>query len=348
MDKKLTSNRSRGGKSIEKGLSDLSISKATTTKTTKTTTTKTTKTTGTINPRNSQYRKTLNKGGVFHHGYLNKSTNTRTHKPKNYDELMARIKIARPESEFPAGDFERFEIATFDATNEAATMNEVIPYIEGKKEDGSKEKSDLLFVNTKSLVNGVSKLKPDKVWGALDQDLNTMVNEELSDLILPHGMYNIISPNFFLEVKGPDGTPAVAESQALHGGAMGERGQVALRLWKVDNPTLDKVAHTFAVTYVYGHLSLFSVHSEPSQRGAGEFDYHMYKLNSYAITGDADQYRVGVTAYRNLYDYAKEIRDESIQIANRRAERIAKNKGKSKKCEFIVGHENLLGVNMTS
>ncbi|RKF60022.1 hypothetical protein OnM2_055041 [Erysiphe neolycopersici] len=57
-----------------------------------------------------------------------------------------------------------------------------------------------------------------------------MVYEELSDLIHPSYKTKIITPNFSLEVKDPDGFPAMAETRALYGDARGERDQLALRL----------------------------------------------------------------------------------------------------------------------
>ncbi|RKF59281.1 hypothetical protein OnM2_061077 [Erysiphe neolycopersici] len=73
----------------------------------------------------------------------------------------------------------------------------------------------------------------------------------------------------------------------------------------MDNFKFDKIAHAFTATYVHVQLSTSSVRAELSQCGAGEIDYHMYKINSYTLTGDADQYKVRVTAYHNLRDYAK-------------------------------------------
>ncbi|EGE08380.1 hypothetical protein TEQG_07490 [Trichophyton equinum CBS 127.97] len=42
-----------------------------------------------------------------------------------------------------------------------------------------------------------------------------------------------ITPNFFLEAKGPNGSPAVATRQAYYNGALGARGIRRLRLYNI-------------------------------------------------------------------------------------------------------------------
>ena len=45
----------------------------------------------------------------------------------------------------------------------------------------------------------------------------------------------------------------------------------------------------------------------------------MNQLNTWGMTGNAETFRQGATAYRNARDWAKERRDEAIKRANERA-----------------------------
>ncbi|KAK5188360.1 hypothetical protein LTR92_011573, partial [Exophiala xenobiotica] len=59
-----------------------------------------------------------------------------------------------------------------------------------------------------------------------------------------------------------------------------------------------------------------------NQSPGGEPEYHMTQTNSYAMTGNANSFREGATAYRNDRDLAKTERDSSIAHANQVARRM--------------------------
>ncbi|KAF5201070.1 Glyoxylate reductase [Thalictrum thalictroides] len=268
------------------------------------------------------------RSGIIKYGYLNHHSNTRSPKPKNLEEIRAIARRARLMSEFTVEEFDRFENANFDTINEPDIIPMVLPFLEGK--DLSQNYGEILFTGLKPFEEEFLPALPDRFWGAPCQKLKNIVLRELSDLIEPEPGCKVISPNFFLEMSSPKGCPSVPEDMAIYHGGLGERGQIALRSWRVSNPELDKMAHTFTSTYINGHLTVFSVHAQPPEclsfhRSAGDTEYHLYKINSYSLLGDADQYKVGVTAFRNLRDYAEEIRNKSIEIANRRAEEVTYN-----------------------
>jgi hypothetical protein len=58
------------------------------------------------------------------------------------------------------------------------------------------------------------------------------VRDALSRHIIPLTQDDLpIVPNFFLEVKGPDGSVAVARRQACYDGALGARGMHELQAY---------------------------------------------------------------------------------------------------------------------
>ncbi|KAI1321708.1 hypothetical protein F5Y16DRAFT_413634 [Xylariaceae sp. FL0255] len=104
-----------------------------------------------------------------------------------------------------------------------------------------------------------------------------------------------ILPNFFLEVKRPDGSSAVAARQICYDGALGAK-RIILKIYTV-YPLL------------------------PATPGI-QCEYVTTQVNSFALIGNADTFRNGVNAYRNARDWAKRKRDEAIEEANKKVKQI--------------------------
>lgn len=94
-------------------------------------------------------------------------------------------------------------------------MESVIPIIEGKINDtncvsGGTPPTNLDHLTDGTLVPG----NPDRYYGARPEQLNQQVCTELNGQIIPSTQKDLpIVPNFFLTVKGPDGTEAVARGK---------------------------------------------------------------------------------------------------------------------------------------
>ena len=124
------------------------------------------------------------------------------------------------------------------------------------------------------------------------------------------------APNFFLEAKGPDGSAAKKTMQACYIEVMGARAMHALQCYGQAEQTYDNKAYTFSSTYHYGQLKMYSHHlTQPSRPGKSP-QYHMTQLDSYALTGNVNNFRQGVGAFRNARDLAREQRDILIDQAN--------------------------------
>ncbi len=129
-----------------------------------------------------------------------------------------------------------------------------------------------------------------------------------------------ILPNFFLAVKGPDGSPNVARLQANYDGTLGERGmRVLITSFGKPAPDIDNIAHTTPCTYQSGFLVIYAIHSLRSELPKPRIEYFMTKIGAYAITGSSRGFREGVAAYRSAKDWAKQQRDTAIKNANERA-----------------------------
>jgi hypothetical protein len=76
-----------------------------------------------------------------------------------------------------------------------------------------------LFGNLDPLVEGIVSAKPDFYDSTLAVKYDKVVRQLLGSSIIPSTQDHLpIAPNFFCEGKGPDGSHAVGERQALETG----------------------------------------------------------------------------------------------------------------------------------
>lgn len=215
-------------------------------------------------------------------------------------------------------NFETFIHAHWKAKNEAEVVKSVIPIIMGKPDERSRLVINKMFRKLDSLTDDtIPSAKPDFCCGALPDDLHPSIRSELDRLIVPKGDMPIL-PNFFLEVKGPDGCPSVANRQARHDGAIGARAMHILQNHMQEGPIYDDNTYSFSSTYQDGHLALFAHHLTAPTTPGGRPEYHMTQLKSYALTSDTKTFTQGVTAFRNLLELAERHRGDFIKAANSR------------------------------
>jgi hypothetical protein len=84
-----------------------------------------------------------------------------------------------------------------------------------------------------------------------------------------------MAPNFFLEVKGPDGSLAVAGRQACYDGAIGARGMQSLRSFSQKTPIYDDNSYTITSTYHDGQLKMYAVHVTAPAGPGKPLEYQM-------------------------------------------------------------------------
>ncbi|KAH7113469.1 hypothetical protein B0J13DRAFT_460818 [Dactylonectria estremocensis] len=249
-------------------------------------------------------------------------------KEPDLDEAMAAIGVPRSSlspSKFSDSAFKTFRESNARAKDEDDVKADVIPTISGPRQANHLLARNTVFGNLEPLTDGtLAPANPDIYYGAYPDELNRSIRDELAGHIIPSTMEDKpMAPNFFLEVKGPDGSAAVATRQARYDGAIGSRGIHSLQNYGREEPQYDDQAHTYSSTYHDGTLKLFAHHVTAPTMSGGRPEYHMTQLRTFGMTDTRHTFVQGATAFRNVRDFAKRHRDGFIQAANARAAQVA-------------------------
>lgn len=248
-------------------------------------------------------------------------------KPNNWEEINQRLRQPRPSlspSQFSDDKFRNFKRADTHAFKEDQVTKTAVPFIEGEITDAKCVSGKIPFTNLDHLTDGtLAPGNPDLYYGARPEQLNRQVRDEFSSQIVPSTQHDLpIVPNFFLAAKGPDGSIAVAGRQASYDGALGAKGIHRLQSYVQEEPAYDNNAYTVTSIYHGGTLKMYTSHpAQPSGSGSRN-EYYMTQINAWGMTGNAETFRQGATAFRNARDWTKEQRDEAIRYANDRANDI--------------------------
>jgi hypothetical protein len=292
-----------------------------------------TKYTPTTKKSSNAYDRKFVQNLIDHRIYLD----NRSREPENMEEItawLARPRRSLSPSQFSDVAFKRFVADNAAATDEDNVMMDAIPAITGPKPNLGLSARNTIFGNLNALTDGsLASAKPDLYCGARPEQLNRQTRRELAGYIVPSAQEEKpMAPSFFLEVKGPDGTPSVAVRQACYVGALGARGIHMLQSYgkseQKDELFYDNKAYTITSIYHFGCLKIFAVHPTLSVENSPE--YHMTQLNAWAMTGDRDTFCKGAAALRNARDFAREQCDKFIVIANNKAAQLSAERSKVK------------------
>lgn len=260
----------------------------------------------------------------YGHRHLDGSVVVKPINWKDLNQILAQPRPSLSHSMFTDEDYEIFVQADADVSKEKQVSELVIPFIEGKIRNPKCRSGGIPFTNLDHLTDGTLKPgNPDIYYGAHPEQLSRKVRDELEGKIIPSTQQDLpMAPNFFLEVKGPDGSLAVAGRQACYDGALGARSIHSLRSYGQDKPVYDNNASTITSIYHGGTLKMYASHvAQPTSPG-GRPKYHMSQLGAFAMTGNRDTCRDGLMAYRNAKEWAEEQRNDAIGQANERAKRV--------------------------
>ncbi|OAQ60166.1 hypothetical protein VFPPC_10596 [Pochonia chlamydosporia 170] len=247
--------------------------------------------------------------------------NNRKSKPANVRDIQRNLEHSRASlspSQLSEETFEAFQRKNEDAVFESDVVANVIPVICGNCDIPSKQNA--LFTELEPLTNSNAvRPKPDLFDGANFEDLHdeARTDPEIKKTNIPTKHATIpVSPNFFLEVKGPDGNASVAQRQACYDGAYGARAMHALQSYRTAERAYDQNAYTLSSTYHDGQLKLFAHHVTGPTTIGGRPQYHMTPLKSFSMTNTRETFIEGATAFRNARSLAKTYRDAFIQATN--------------------------------
>lgn len=188
-------------------------------------TTTTTKSTG---PYDGNFQQHLTNHRVYPARYTYPD-GTALPRPDNLDEIRRILGQRRPSlspSQFSEGAFDAFQDADAHAAKEAQVMARVVPIMEGKLEDPSCVSGQIPFRNLDHLTDdSLVPGNPDVYYGVRPEELRPTISHQIEGHIVPSRQDSLpVAPNFFLHVKGPDGSLSVASRQACYDGALGARG----------------------------------------------------------------------------------------------------------------------------
>ncbi|KAI9651880.1 MAG: hypothetical protein M1829_002116 [Trizodia sp. TS-e1964] len=155
--------------------------------------------------------------------------------PVNWWEIKKRL--ARPRGSLTLSNFGKVKQIEI----------KVIPIIEGQVRHSVCIGRGPLW-NLDELTDGtIVPGNPDLYYGARPQQLDRRVRDEIIGHIIPSTQDNLpLAPNFFLAVKGPQGTIDVAENQASYDGSLGARGMHTFQTYGQNEPDFDHTAATLS------------------------------------------------------------------------------------------------------
>ncbi|KID94250.1 hypothetical protein MAJ_09784, partial [Metarhizium majus ARSEF 297] len=278
-----------------------------------------------VGPYDRAFQQNLIDHNIFPDGY-EYPDGTSPPGPDNMDEIlhaMAQPRASLSPSQFSDNEFKSFKRADTHAFKERDITTNVIPFIEGTNADRKCVAGDVPFTNLESLTDGtIVAGKPDLYYDSRPEELDIRVRREQSCMLVPSSQSDLpILPNFTLEAKGPDGTLSVATRQSCYNGALGARGMQSLQSYGHSALEYDNKAYTISTIYQGGQLKMFTCHPIPPRSPGERCGFVTTQIDTWGLTGNANKFREGVTAFRNARDWAKQQRDATIDQANEMAKR---------------------------
>ena len=245
-----------------------------------------------------------------------------TPRPANYDELVAVMK--RPASK-PVGrevlnsEYEKIYKCIRQATSEDMVKTEVFTIIRGNDDEKYPRAMNKLCTGWARLFPDIelSRAKPDYLEGLSSGSESRLLRQQLKAYVAPLEKGPCL-PNFFLELKGPDGTIECAMRQALYDGALGARGMLYARRAATTDNEFDEVAYTFSGIYASENLRLYAHWVTQPLGDNTAYHYHMYLLGQFFMTTSAEDCQTAVMAFRNLRDHAAQLRTSIGKEAERK------------------------------
>jgi hypothetical protein len=271
-----------------------------------------------------QFELLLIDNGIYPNGYQSPD-GWDPPEPNNWDEInqvLTNRRLSLSPEIISQEKFREFKRANEQVSKENKVTRKVIPMIQGAIQDERCVESEILFTNLAGLISTeLPKAKPDFYYGARPEQLHRHIRNQLSSHIIPSKTEHLpMAPNFFLEVKGLDGSTAVALRQVLQDGALGARSIHTLKTYGQANPTFDNKAYTITSTYHDGQLKMYA-HNISQPNGSGtQPEYYMHQLGAWAMTGKRETFVEGLAAFRNARDWAEAQRNAAIERANAQAQ----------------------------
>ncbi|KAK4891475.1 hypothetical protein LTR27_009970 [Elasticomyces elasticus] len=183
--------------------------------------------------------------------------------PQNLDlirDVLIQSRDSLTPSQWPEKNFREFKRAAGMNPDEDMVMKFEFPFVSGLEDSRYVVTENIRFDNLDELHEDIVALRPDKAYGADQNDINPNIREELAKYIVPVSTHALAALNSFLELMGSTGHPVVAQRQAMHDGAVGARAMFYLQNYGKAIPEYDDNAYTLSSTYhpIGGILQMFA------------------------------------------------------------------------------------------
>jgi len=260
--------------------------------TAKTTTTKST------TPYNRAFLQHLIDFGIYPNGYEYPDSRVPP-KPKNIEEIRQAFTQALSPSFFSDQDFQDFKRADTNAAKERQVTTSVIPIIHRDLGDGKCVAREIPFTNLNSLTDGsLVSSNPDLYYSARPKQLDQRVRTKLHHRIVPSTQEDLpILPNFFLSVKGLDGSTAVATRQLLYDISLGAVGFYSLQAYTAGESVFDNRAYVISCTYLARQLKMYTCHPIQPATPRAQPKLVITQIKAYTLTSDLNTFQQGASAY---------------------------------------------------
>ncbi|KAK3350462.1 hypothetical protein B0H65DRAFT_398951, partial [Neurospora tetraspora] len=210
------------------------------------------------------------------------------------------------------------------ALTELGTERGFVPAILGECE--LPEGSNITWSNLSSMTKDQTVApQPDLYYGLPVDDIDMSLRERIGSLIIPYIRDGAPgAPYLVFETKGPEGSFEVLKRQATYGSAAAARAQFALENFGLDQPVYDNrvLAHAWTFFSSPGDLTHYGVRVSAPRPGTSRPGYHMTHIKRYRLTESYEQYRAGLTAFRNCRDEAYKAAQARLDTAHERLRRI--------------------------
>ncbi|KAJ4392523.1 hypothetical protein N0V85_006984 [Neurospora sp. IMI 360204] len=167
--------------------------------------------------------------------------------------------------------------------------------------------------------------QPDLYYGFRLDDIDLLLRKRLSSLIIPSVRDGAPgAPYLVFETKGREGNLEVLKRQATYVAAAAARAQFALESFGLDQPVYDNRVLAHAWTYAGGQglLTHYGMRVSAPGPGTSREGYHMTLIKRYYVTDSKEQYRAGITAFRNCRDEAYKAAQARLDTAHERLRRM--------------------------
>ncbi|KAN0101624.1 hypothetical protein V8E51_012134 [Hyaloscypha variabilis] len=247
-------------------------------------------------------------------------TENKGREPKNIIEIRNEMEQARESPSPTQKEFEMIQDAANKRVGEAKTVSVVV--LQMLSQAKIQWEQSLSFNNLAPMDDGTLVTPvPELYQGAEPGNLHAEIRKkDINQYIVPskHSHAPIL-PNFSIEAKGPDGSPAVAKRQAAINAHNGARAMNFIRKFGTVSDTDDETARSFAVTFVDGTVKYYASHQVKT--ASGQVEYLLTPLGARVSTNSLSDRKKSKDELNNLAGLAHKMRVEAIELANARHER---------------------------